>query len=87
MKQNTFLEALSSKLIERIEVIKAFPCKGKRLDSNKPIWTVMIVLENGNVSPLVSTRGSKREWASLDRLNTWLNNHGINDYRISSEGL
>ncbi len=82
MKQNTFLELLSQDMISSVTAQESRPSKGKPLDAGKAIWVLNITLSNGNVFPLLSSRGTEREWASLDTLNDWLKNSGVSNFRI-----
>lgn len=83
MKQDTFIEVLSQGLIGSIVAQETTPSKGKSLNLNKTIWVLMLTLSNGNVTPLISSRGTPREWASLDTLNDWLKKNGISDYNVT----
>lgn len=82
MKQDTLLELLSQGLIDTIEVHERLPSKGKPLDGDKNIWILDFILSNGNRTTLLSSRGTQREWASLDTLNDWLKTNGISNYQI-----
>ena len=82
MKQDTFLELLSEDLITSITAQEALPSKGKPLEGDKAVWILLITLSNGNSTPLLSSRGSQREWASLDTLNDWLKNNGVSNFQI-----
>ena len=83
MKLDSFLEFLSQGLIASITAQETNPSKGKPLEAGKSVWIVQITLSNGNISALTSSRGSNREWASLDTLNDWLRGHGISTYHIA----
>ncbi len=83
MKQDTFLEFLSQGLIKSITAQESPPSKGKPLDGEKSIWVLIVTLSNGNTSSLLSSRGTQREWASLDTLNEWLKNHGVPNFQIA----
>lgn len=82
MKQDTLIELLSQGLIETIEVRETSPSKGKPLDGDKNIWILYFILSNGNRTTLLSSRGTQREWASLDTLNDWLKANGVSNYKI-----
>lgn len=82
MKQDTLLELLSQDLIKEIEVHETSPSKGKPLCGEKNIWILLFTLSNGNRITLLSSRGTQREWASLDTLNDWLKTNGISSYKI-----
>jgi len=82
MMQGTFIELLSQGLIDKIEVHETTPSKGKPRDVGNDIWILVIILLNGNVTKLLSSRGSQREWASLDTLSGWLKANGISKYQI-----
>jgi hypothetical protein len=82
MKLDSFLELLSQGVITSITAQETQPSKGKSLESGKSVWIVQVTLSNGNVSSVTSSRGSNREWASLDTLNDWLRGHGISTYNI-----
>jgi hypothetical protein len=83
MKQDTFIELWSQGLISSIAAQETMPSKGKSLGLNRTIWVLMLTLSNGNITPLISSRGTPREWASLDTLNDWLKNIGISNYSVS----
>ena len=83
MKLESFLEFLSQGLIASVTVQETSPSKGKPLEAGKSVWIVQITLSNGNISSLISSRGSNREWASLDTLNDWLRGNGISNYHIA----
>lgn len=83
MKQDTFLELLAQGLIHLVTAKESEPSKGKSLDGGKMIWVLQVTLSNGNCSRLFSSRGSQREWASLDTLNEWLKTNGISNFQIS----
>jgi hypothetical protein len=83
MKQDTFLELLAQGLIHLVTAKESEPSKGKPLDGGKTIWVLQVTLSNGNSSPLFSSRGSQREWASLDTLNVWLKTNGVSNFQIS----
>lgn len=83
MKLDSFLELLSQGLIASITAQETKPTKGKPLDAGKSVWIVQVTLSNGSVSSVTSSRGSSREWASLDTLNDWLRGHGISTYNIA----
>lgn len=82
MNQSALIEFLSQGLIDTIEVYETSPSKGKSLNKDKDIWILVFILSNGNRKTLLSSRGTQREWASLDTLNDWLKNNGISTYQI-----
>ena len=86
MKLDSFLELLSQGVIASITAQEAQPSKGKSLEAGKSVWIVQVTLSNGSVSSVTSSRGSNREWASLDTLNDWLRGHGISNYNIAHMG-
>lgn len=70
-------------LVKEVTVSEVLPSKGKALlSTNKRVWTVTAILVNGSESRLLSTRGSQREWASLDRLTVWLRSMGLSKYHV-----
>lgn len=85
MNQELLYELISQGLVKSVRVTEGLPSKGKALLSSKSkhIWTVTIVLVSGNESQLTSTRGSPREWASLDRLTEWLKAIGFSSYQVN----
>lgn len=85
VNQELFTELVSQGLIQAVHVTEGLPSKGKALtsSSNKHVWTVTVVLINGSESLLLSTRGSPREWASLDRLTEWLKAIGLSNYQVN----
>lgn len=87
MKLDSFLELLSQGLITSITAQETNPSKGKPLEAGKSVWIVKATLSNGNISSLTSSRGSNREWASLDTLNDWLRGHGVSSYHIAHIGV
>ena len=87
MKQDAFIELIKSSNTISIEVIETHPTKGKPLDKSSNVWIVSVILPCGSKLALTSSRGGVREWASLDRLNSWLREYGINEYSIHSKGL
>lgn len=82
MKQDSFLELLSQSLIASVTAQETKPSKGKSVDAGKSVWIVKVTLSNGNVTNLTSSRGTHREWASLDTLNDWLKKQGISNFQI-----
>lgn len=86
MKLDTFSEFLSQGLIRSISAHEAAPSKGKPLNGNKNIWVLIVTLLNGNTFFLLSSRGSPREWASLDTLNDWLKSNGVSNYQVLHKG-
>ena len=88
VNQESLSLLLSQGLIQGVVVSEGLPSKGKALFApNKRIWTVTVILVNGNESKLLSTRGSQREWASLDRLTEWLKVIGLNNYQVNQKGI
>lgn len=83
MKQDTFVELLNQGLVQTITLKEALPSKGKALNIEKPVWTVLVTLSNGNVSSLLSARGTSREWSSLDTLDQWLCNYGVYEFNVT----
>lgn len=85
MNQELFSELISQGLVKSVRVTEGLPSKGKALLSSKSkhIWTITVVLISGSESQLLSTRGSPREWASLDRLTEWLRAIGLSSYQVS----
>lgn len=83
MKLDAFLELLSQGIISSVTAQEANPSKGKPLEAGKSVWIVQVTLSNGSISSLTSSRGSNREWASLDTLNDWLRGHGVSTYHIA----
>ncbi|EJG0411548.1 hypothetical protein C4G53_RS20770 [Vibrio parahaemolyticus] len=82
MKQDTFVELLNQGLVRTITLKESLPSKGKALNVEKPVWTVLVTLSNGNISSLLSARGTSREWSSLDTLDQWLHNHGVYEFNV-----
>ena len=83
MKLDSFLELLSQGLIASITAQQTQPTKGKSLEAGKSVWIVQVTLSNGRIPSVTSSRGSSREWASLDTLNDWLRGHGISTYNVA----
>lgn len=82
VKQDTFVELLNQGLVRTITLKESLPSKGKALNVEKPVWTVLVTLSNGNISSLLSARGTSREWSSLDTLDQWLHNHGVYEFNV-----
>ena len=83
LNQELLTELVVQGLVKNVTVSETMPSKGKALHSpTKKVWVVKIILANGNESCLLSTRGSQREWASLDRLTEWLRAIGLCKYHV-----
>jgi hypothetical protein len=48
------------------------------------IWTVLLQVD-GQWARVESTRGTEREWGSLDRLERWLRGHGFRYFWLQNE--
>lgn len=76
-------ELVTQGCIREVRVSASLPSKGKALNStDKRVWIVTVILVNGSEARLLSTRGSQREWASLDRLTEWLRAIGLGNYHV-----
>ena len=83
MNQEMLSELVAQDCVREVRVSESLPSKGKALHSaDKRVWIVTVVLVNGGESRLLSTRGSQREWASLDRLTEWLRAIGLGNYHV-----
>lgn len=82
MKQDTFLELISQKLIKQVIAQEAIPSKGKSLKCDNTGKILNITLYNNTEAILLSSRGTQRDWASLNTLKLWLKNLGISEYQI-----
>lgn len=87
LNQEMLIELLRRGFVSEVKVSESTPSKGKALLLNKKcVWVVSVVLLNGEESTIFSTRGSQREWASLDRLNEWFRVIGlIGNYVVQME--
>ncbi len=86
--QPLFQELILHGLITRVLIQEAKPSKGKPLLRNlSSIWCIKISTSNGYESYLVSTRGTIREWASLDRMAEWLKTIGIVEFTVIQGGI
>lgn len=87
LNQEMLIELLRRGFVSEVKVSESIPSKGKALTLNrKRVWIVSIVLISGEETKMFSTRGSPREWASLDRLNEWLRISGmIKNYVVQME--
>lgn len=87
MNQEMLTELLRQGFVSEVRVSESIPSKGKALlSSGKRVWVITVILVNGGESKIISTRGSQREWASLDRLNKWLRSIGLsNNYIVQME--
>lgn len=87
MNQDQLMSLLSQGLVQAIQVTEVLPSKGKPyLSPTKKVWVVTAILINGSQSQLISARGTRREWASLDRLSEWLKMVGVMQFLIQQEG-
>ena len=87
MNQDQLISLLAQGLVQAVQVSEMLPSKGKpNLTPAKRVWVVTAVLINGSQSLLISTRGTRREWASLDRLSEWLKMVGVMNFVIQQEG-
>jgi hypothetical protein len=87
VKQEHLQELIQKGLIKKVKVTETTPSKGQASRAgNKRVWLVNIVMLNGSESLLLSTRGSQREWASLDRLTGWLRSIGLGDFQVVQKG-
>lgn len=86
MKLDTFLELQRQGLIAFVTAQEMKPTKGRSLESGNHVWVVQVTLLNGQDSLITSSRGSNREWASLDTLNYWLRRNGISSFNIKHIG-
>lgn len=82
IKLDVLSELAAQGLVKSVVARQSPPSKGKPLETGKPVWLIQITLANGNEGFLVSSRGTNREWASLDTLNLWLKRQGVSEYRV-----
>lgn len=84
IKLEMFSELAEQGLVKSVIVCQSTPSKGKPLETGKLVWLVQIILTNEYDGFLCSSRGTRREWASLDTLNTWLKRQGILIYQVKT---
>lgn len=87
LNQDLLMELANQGFVKTVHVSTEQPSKGKPLLSrNKLVWTITVILVNGSTHKLVSTRGTPREWASLDRLYGWLKTIGLGNFHVIHTG-
>jgi hypothetical protein len=88
LDQKLLAQLLVQGVITSVKVQNRVPTKGKAINVlNKLVWSVSVVTISGGEMFLNSSRGSPREWASLDRLAIWLRSNGFHNFHVMIEQL